>query len=543
MDKGLILVIVGGLLSCTLYGVFIGAPLTLIGAYLIYKKFKNSDELSSSIEEKEEKLSNLNQTLSQKEKAAWEEFDKEVKQKQDKIDKELQGKQDKINKELQEKQNERDNIDEKLDQLEKERIAKVDEELANRETELDKKITDKENQLNNLNEEYETKRKEKEDEINKQINSLQTKQAALTQEVKALEIEKGDLEDDIALQEYGLYEPKYNFINSTAYKERLDAVRKQQKQMIKDKTAAVGATEWTIDGSKSKGKAFINANIKQILRSFNNETEVIISKVKHSNLESSKKRIQKSYDVLNNLYTREKVHLTQGYLNLKFDEMHLAYEYEVKKEEEKELLREAREREREEKKLQKELEREKKKFERENETINSEIEEAKAKMAQAAAEEKAKLEAEIAKLQAALDKNNEEVKKINEWKEKPGAGYVYIISNIGSFGEDVFKIGVTRRDNPEDRIRELSNASVPFRFDTHVFIFSKNAYDLESKLHERFDDKRVNKMNMRKEFFRISIEDVKQIVEENKGQVHSFVEHPDAEEYYDTLKKEKQMAL
>jgi flagellar biosynthesis GTPase FlhF len=320
----------------------------------------------------------------------------------------------------------------------------------------------------------------------------------------------------------------------------LDAVRKQQKQMIKDKTAAVGATEWTIDGSKSKGKAFINANIKQILRSFNNETEVIISKVKHSNLESSKNRIQKSYDVLNNLYTREQVHLTQGYLNLKFDEMYLAYEYEVKKQEEKEELREAIEREREEKKLQKELEREKKKFERENETITSEIEEAKAKMAQAAAEEKAKLEAEIAKLQAALDKNNEEVKKINEWKEKPGAGYVYIISNIGSFGEGVFKIGVTRRDNPEDRIRELSSASVPFSFDTHVFIFSKNAYDLESELHERFNDKRVNKVNMRKEFFRIGIEDVKKIVEENKGQVHSFVEHPDAEEYYDTLKIERQ---
>ena len=160
-------------------------------------------------------------------------------------------------------------------------------------------------------------------------------------------------------------------------------------------------------------------------------------------------------------------------------------------------------------------------------------------MAQAAADEKAKLEAEIAKLQEALNKNNEEVKKINEWKEKPGAGYVYIISNIGSFGKDVFKIGVTRRDNPEERIRELSNASVPFRFDAHVFIFSKDAYELESQLHERFDDRRVNKMNMRKEFFRITIDDVKQIVEENKGQVHSFVEHPDAEEYYDTLKKEK----
>ena len=156
-------------------------------------------------------------------------------------------------------------------------------------------------------------------------------------------------------------------------------------------------------------------------------------------------------------------------------------------------------------------------------------------MAQAAAEEKAKLEAEIAKLQAALDKNNEEVKKINEWQETPGAGYVYIISNIGSFGEEVFKIGVTRRDDPEERIKELSSASVPFRYDSHVFIFSKNAYDLENQLHKRFDKKRVNKVNMRKEFFKITMDDVKQIVEENKGAVHSFVEVPEAEEYRETL--------
>ena len=212
--------------------------------------------------------------------------------------------------------------------------------------------------------------------------------------------------------------------------------------------------------------------------------------------------------------------------------MQLAYDYAIKKEEEKEILKEARRKEKEEKQLQKKLEKEKKKFDKENSKITSEIEEVKAQLTQAAADE-------IAKLQAALDKNNEEIKKIDEWRETPGAGYVYIISNIGSFGEDVFKIGVTRRDDPEERVRELSSASVPFKFDTHVFIFSKNAYDLESELHERFNNKLVNKVNMRKEFFRITIDDVKRIVEENKGQVHSFVEHPDAEEYYDTLRLEQ----
>lgn len=510
MDKGLILVIVGGLLSCTIYGVIIGAPLTLIGAYFVYKSLKEKDSTPEEIEQRKQELENLDEKLAQKEAE----------------------KEEEINKKLSDKQEELDNIQQKLDDMEAERIAEVDEKLKTKKEELE-----------NLDAKYEKLTAEKEKELETKLHDANYDLVHTRQKYEEIKKDLVRAEDDLEMQEYGLYEPRYNFIHAVDYKERLDAVRKQQKQMIKDKTAAIGHTDWTMKGSEAKGRAFVNANIKQILRSFNNETTVLISKVKHSNIDNIENRINKTFTSLNNLYKREDVEITKGYLNLKLDELHLAYEYEVKKQEEKEELREAREREREEKKLQKELEKERKKFERENETINSEIEEAKAKMAQAAAEEKAKLEAEIAKLQEALDKNNEEVKKINEWKEKPGAGYVYIISNIGSFGEGVFKIGVTRRDNPEERIRELSSASVPFRFDTHVFIFSKNAYDLESELHERFDKQRVNKVNMRKEFFRISIDDVKKIVEENKGQVHSFIEHPDAEEYYDTLKMEKQKLM
>lgn len=472
---GLILIIIGLLISLTMVGAWVGVPLAAIGVYILNKKVKKQEE-------------NLSE--------------------------ELQAKKDEI-----------DNIDEKLKQMEKDKEEEINQKLAAKQKELEG-IDDTYKRLEeSKNNELNLKLKEKRDEINK-----------LDQEVKLLQKELDLAKDESEMQVYGLYEPRYNFIDSVSYKERLDAIRKQQKQMIKDKTAAIGATDWTIDGSKSKGKAFINANIKQILRSFNNETEVIINKVKHSNLESSEKRIKKSFDTLNNLYSREKVHITQGYLNLKLDEMYLAYEYEAKKQEEKEILAEAREREREEKKLQKKLEKEKNKFNKENDRINDELEKAKAEMQSANDKEKAKLEAEIAKLKAALKKNNEEIEKIDEWKETPGAGYVYIISNIGSFGEDVFKIGVTRRDDPEERIRELSNASVPFKYDSHVFIFSKDAYTLESNLHERFDNKRVNKINRRKEFFNITIDDVKKIVEENKASVHSFVEKPEAEEYYDSLK-------
>ena len=382
-----------------------------------------------------------------------------------------------LSEELQAKRDEIDNIDEKLQQMEKDK-----------EEELKIKLADKEAEIN---------RKD--------------------QELKTLQAELALAKEEDNLQTYGLYEPHYDFENATAYKEKLDEIRKKQKQSIKDKTAAWGNPNMKLDGDLRKGQAMINDNVKQIIRTFNTECDGIIRKVKHSNMEASEKRIRKSYETLNKLNERIGVRIQPKYLNLKLEELHLAYEYEVKKQEEKEMLAEAREREREERKLQQKLEREKNKFNKENDRINKEIEEATQKIQSAADDEKAKLEAEIAKLKAALEKNNEEIEKIDEWKETPGAGYVYIISNIGSFGKDVFKIGVTRRDDPEERIKELSNASVPFKYDSHVFIFSKDAYTLESNLHERFDKKRVNKINRRKEFFNISIDDVKKIVEENKA--------------------------
>ena len=518
MEKGLILIIVGIILSLTIIGAIIGLPLIIIGAYLLNKRIKNpTEEIQKEIDNKQEELDNIDETLSKMENDKKDELDKLEKDKKEHLER-LETEKTR-----------------ELTQLEQKRTEEIDKELSDKQTELEN-ITEK---IDTLDEKYERLCNEKEAQLNNQIKFNQDRLDSVKKKLAELDKELAIARDDTEMLEYGLYEPKYNFTNSVQYKEKLDEIRKKQKEMIKNKKAAVCYTEWEIKGSKARGKAFTNANLKQILRSFNNETTVLINKVSHSNIESIEKRIEKSYKALNKLYTREDVRITYQYYTLKLEEMHLAYEYEVKKQEEKEELREAREREKEEKKLQKELEREKKKFNKENNKITDEIAAAKEELTKAHDEERAKLEAEIAKLQAALDKNNEEIEKIDKYKETPGAGYVYIISNKGSFGEDVFKIGVTRRDNPEDRIRELSSASVPFKFDSHVFIFSEKAYDLESSLHERFDKVRVNKVNRRKEFFRISMDDVKKIVEENKGSVHSFVEHPDNEEYIDTLRIEK----
>ena len=203
----------------------------------------------------------------------------------------------------------------------------------------------------------------------KVAEELQTKKDEINGLDKELEQLKADLalareEEDI--QTYGLYEPHYDFETATAYKERLDEIRRRQKQLVKDKKAAWGKPNMTLNGDARKGQAMINDNIKQIIRTFNTECDVTIRKVKHSNIEASEKRIRKSYETLNRLNERLGVRIQPEYLNLKIEELYLAYEYEVKKQEEKELLAEAREREREERKLRQKLEKEKNKFNREN---------------------------------------------------------------------------------------------------------------------------------------------------------------------------------
>ena len=160
------------------------------------------------------------------------------------------------------------------------------------------------------------------------------------------------------------------------------------------------------------------------------------------------------------------------------------------------------------------LEAERKKIEQEEQKFNSEIEKLQASMTTATdPSELEVLQARILELQSQLSDvitRKEDVTRLQNGK----AGNVYIISNLGSFGEDVFKIGMTRRLEPQDRVNELGSASVPFKFDVHSFIFSDDAVMLENSLHHRLNNKRVNKVNLRKEFFRISIDELEKLVNE-----------------------------
>ncbi len=211
----------------------------------------------------------------------------------------------------------------------------------------------------------------------------------------------------------------------------------------------------------------------------------------------------------------------------------IEYNYYVKKEKAKQEQIALREQMRIEAQERKALESEQKKVEAEESKYQSEIEKLKAQLESAAEEERNKLNTKITELKAQLSEvtlKKDEIVKLQNGK----AGNIYIISNLGSFGDDVFKIGMTRRLDPQERVNELGSASVPFKFDVHSFIFSEDAVGLENKLHTILGDKRVNKVNLRKEFFKVSINELQQLVE-NIDPTAEFTKTMAAEEYRQSL--------
>ncbi|NSH14229.1 GIY-YIG nuclease family protein [Anaerostipes hadrus] len=183
------------------------------------------------------------------------------------------------------------------------------------------------------------------------------------------------------------------------------------------------------------------------------------------------------------------------------------------------------------------LEAERKKIEQEESKYNSEIQKLNKQLSDASEQESDLLKSRILELESQLANvivKKEEIATLAQGK----AGNVYIISNVGSFGENIFKIGMTRRLEPQDRVDELGSASVPFKFDVHSFIFSDDAVALENKLHEILNNKRVNKVNMRKEFFKTSIDELEQIVNDIDPTAE-FKRTILAEEYRQSLSEEE----
>ncbi|OXE76194.1 hypothetical protein ATC81_12355, partial [Staphylococcus aureus] len=309
-----------------------------------------------------------------------------------------------------------------------------------------------------------------------------------------------------------------------------------KKLQMKEKEL-LNLEEVKIFNVSTENKRHQNAQAKQIIRLFNAETSQLINKVNSKNIESMQNKIFKSYEGINKIFETDNVRIPETLLDIKLEMLDLMHKYQVKIEDEKIIRREERARLKEIEQAEKEMEKKLKELDKDIRHHNNEIKKLTMYLNNTDLQVEKELYIEkIRELDQSLKNLNSERENVEDRKDNAQSGFVYIISNIGSFGENVYKIGVTRRLEPMDRINELSSASVPFEFDVHALIFSENAFELKNKLHEYFKKYKVNKVNGRKEFFKVNINEIKDKVLSEHNSTVQFIDEPKAIQYRETLR-------
>ena len=344
---------------------------------------------------------------------------------------------------------------------------------------------------------------------------------------------KSSLEEDIELCNLNFYKPHYDFEKALDYERALFANRNEQKAMIQARKAVIAKKGAAPD------KKLAALLIRLLLRTFNSECDLMIQNINFRNAATYENRIKNSFEQLNKLTLKYYVMITPEFLKLKLEELWIYHEFQEKKLLEAEEQRQIREIMREEARAGRELEKAKAEAEKDEQKYQSLLDKAMEAAARVHGEERKLKDAQIAILKQQLEEATEKKRAISQ-AQLTKSGHVYVISNIGSFGENVFKIGMTRRPNPQDRIDELGDASVPFQFDVHAMIYHENAPELEHKLHQHFEKFRMNKINPRKEFFKVSLDEIERVARQYKGDV-TVTRIAEAKEYRQTLAMEKEM--
>lgn len=376
---------------------------------------------------------------------------------------------------------------------------------------------------------------------NNEINNLNNKIIGLNNTINNKQSQIICMDEQIELQSFGLYTPKYDFASSELYKNRLSQIRDTQKVLIKNGQAVTGNANWTVNGSKSQGEKMVKDMQKLLLRAFNSECDELIDKVKYNTFDTALKRMRSSCEAISKLGNIMGVAITTQYFNAKYEELCLSLEYKKKKQDEKEEQKEIRARMREEAKLQKEIEETRKKIAKEQSHYQNALSHIEQQIETANEADRVELLKKKEQIVNELSEIDKSMKDIDYRAANARAGYVYIISNVGSFGENVYKIGMTRRLEPMDRVDELGDASVPFNFDVHAMIFSDDAPTLETALHKAFEDRKVNMINTRREFFNVTLDEIEEVVKKNYDKTVEFTRLAPAEQYRESLKIKEQL--
>ena len=391
-----------------------------------------------------------------------------------------------------------------------------------------------EKKMNKLKDEYTNEKISLEKKMNKLKYEYTNEKILLEKKIDKLKDEYTTYED---YSEFGMPTKFYNFETSQIYKEYMAVIVKEQKKMIKYGEAFWYNKSYTFNGSAKKGCDLLESRAKLLLRAFNGECVTLFNSINYNNITNIEKKIEKSFSQINKL-GKGLVFVTEEYKKLKIKEARLISDYKIVKQEEKEEQQRIKEQMKEEAKLQKELEEAQSNINKEKKRFTLEMEKLKKQLQKANEEEIFALKNKIKELENGLEKVKQDEINLENRKNSTRAGYVYIISNIGSFGENIYKIGMTRRLDPQIRVDELGSASVPFKFDVHAFIFSEDAFELESKLHNHFNDYRVNKVNTKKEFFNVTLEEIENYVRTLDGTV-KFTKTATADEYRASLSVHK----
>ena len=329
------------------------------------------------------------------------------------------------------------------------------------------------------------------------------------------------LSDAAVMVDSGLTNYKHPAESSLELGGLLSDVRSQVKEMIRNKSAIRAADNFTFNNSASKGRKFVADMSKMMLRAYNAEVENCVLTVKAGNGESARKRLERARDQVERLGALINLRIDGRDHTLRLEELDLSLRHQNAKKAEKEAEREERARLREERKAQQELAQRRSKLDKEREHYQHVLQ---------SLVEKGRVD-EAEEIRSQLEGLDREIEKVDFRAANIRAGYVYVISNVGAFGDRMVKIGMTRRLEPMDRVRELGDASVPFGFDVHALFFSEDAVTVEADLHRRFSHRRVNRVNTRREFFYASPAEVRNVLSEVAGNLLEFTEEPEAEQY------------
>jgi len=355
--------------------------------------------------------------------------------------------------------------------------------------------------------------------------ALLSRIAELESALTAVRASGGDpieLSDQRVLQDVGIYRYHHPLEDAAAYKDRLGDLETQIDSIVRAGQAVLAADKFTFDGSLAKGRKMVGDLSKLMLRAYNAEADNCVRSLRSGNISTAKKRLERAVTGIEKLGAIMEMRVNPSFHALRVAELELTADFQMKVQEERERAREEREQLREQRRAEQELAAERERLEKEKGHYVTVLASLRAQGDDAAADEMA---ARLAQIDEAIEANDYRIANIR-------AGYVYVISNVGAFGPNMVKIGMTRRLEPRDRIRELGDASVPFRFDVHALFFSDDAITLEGELHKAFLDRRVNFVNERREFFFATPEEVRDLLAAKVGGLLEFTEAPEALEYF-----------